>query len=491
MISVPGHHGLRSSSSLLSTLRSASRSSRSITSVAASTWLPRRTSARSRAPAAGAAAHRALSASHPSSLRTPQWSPIALLGAPQQVRHLNRACGLVGYPNVGKSTLFNAFVGSTVAAAENFPFCTIEPNNVKLGVPDERLEQLAKTCGALKVVPGTVEIRDIAGLIKGASSGAGMGNAFLSQIRGVQVILHVVRCFSNADIIHVEDPVNIDPVKEYESILEELIIADLEMADRRLPALRKRATNNREAEKLLPVYENVLKVLQAGRPARVALGGLGGGVPSNDDFLTQLITAKPVVVLANVSPEDAATGNAYSERLAKHIADSEAAAMAEFASQDAAKGSKTAAGDASCPLAARRCVVVSAPLEAEVAALDDEEFQKEYLESYGLKEGLRALPRVLAEGQSLLGLISYLTVGEQEARAWFVPKGSRAAEAAGAIHSDFVKNFEQADVWRYEDIVRLGGKAACKKEGLVKHKGKDYEVQDGDVMEFRIKGGRS
>jgi len=413
------------------------------------------------------------------------------LAACQQVRGLNRACGLVGYPNVGKSTLFNAFVGASIAAAENFPFCTIEPNTVKIGIPDARLEKLAATCGAAKVLPGMVEIRDIAGLIKGASAGAGMGNAFLGQIRGVQVVLHVVRCFSDASIVHVDDPINIDPVNEYESILEELIIADLELASRRLPPLRKRATNNREAEQMLPVYESVLATLEGGRPARSALSRIGG-VTLGDEFLSQLITAKPVVVLANVSPEDAATGNAFSERLAAHIASSEEAAEAEAANLRAAvAGSKPSDNPPAGTLAARRCVVVSAPLEAEVSQLDDDEFRLEYLESYGMKDGLRALPRVLAESQSLLGLVSYLTVGEQEARAWFVPKGSRAAEAAGAIHSDFTKNFEQADIWSYEDIIRLGGKGACRKAGLVKQKGKDYEVQDGDVMEFRIKGGRS
>lgn len=242
---------------------------------------------------------------------------------------------------------------------------------------------------------------------------------------------------------------------------------------------------------MLPVYESVLATLEGGRPARSALSRIGG-VTLGDEFLSQLITAKPVVVLANVSPEDAATGNAFSERLAAHIASSEEAAEAEAANLRAAvAGSKPSDNPPAGTLAARRCVVVSAPLEAEVSQLDDEEFRLEYLESYGMKDGLRALPRVLAESQSLLGLVSYLTVGEQEARAWFVPKGSRAAEAAGAIHSDFTKNFEQADIWSYEDIIRLGGKGACRKAGLVKQKGKDYEVQDGDVMEFRIKGGRS
>jgi len=398
------------------------------------------------------------------------------LAAPLQVRALNKACGLVGYPNVGKSTLFNAFVGSSVASAENFPFCTIEPNVVKIGVPDPRLEALAKTCGAGKLVPGSVEIRDIAGLIKGASTGAGMGNAFLSQIRGVQVVLHVVRCFSDASIVHVDaDPVNIDPVKEYESILEELTIADLEVAARRLPALRNKAKSNGTVEKMLPAYEAVLKALEAGRPARAGLAEFpeAAAAATSDELLAQLITAKPCVVLANVGPEDAAKGNAYAAALAAHIEQAEASSSA-------------GAG-----VAARRCVVVSATLEAEVAALDDEEFQKEYLESYNITGGDRALPRVLKESQALLGLVSYLTVGVEEARAWFVPKGSRCAEAAGAIHGDFVKKFEQADVWNYDDILRLGGKAACRKAGLVKQKGKDYEVQDGDVIEFRIKGGRT
>merc|ERR1740121_3449897 len=358
-----------------------------------------------RAPFMAAAAHRANGARRSLGtwcLHTPQGSGSAIgrvhcLGAAVQARALNNACGLVGYPNVGKSTLFNAFVGSTMAAAENFPFCTIEPNVVKVGVPDPRLEALATTCGAAKVVPGEVEIRDIAGLIKGASAGAGMGNAFLSQIRGVQVVLHVVRCFSDPSIVHVEDPVNIKPVQEYESILEELTIADLEMASRRLPALRKKAATGGEGERSLPIYEAVLQTLEAGRPARSALEGRGA--PQGDEFLSQLITAKPCVVLCNVGPEDAAQGNAFAAELAAHVAQSEA---------DSSSGAA---------VAARRCAVVSATLEAEVAALDDEEFRQEYLESYGITGGDRALPRVLKESQALLGLVSYLTVGEEEARA--------------------------------------------------------------------------
>lgn len=363
-----------------------------------------------------------------------------------------------------------------MAAAENFPFCTIEPNIVKVGVPDKRLDSLAATCGAAKVVPGMLEIRDIAGIIKGASAGAGMGNEFLSQIRGVQVVLHVVRCFSNPDIIHVEDPVNIDPIKEYESILEELIIADLEYASRRVPALKRKALTSDSAGKLLPIYEAVLKCLEEGRAARTAVPSAQElfsitGSHGNDEFLAQLITAKPVVVLANVMPEDAAQGNAYAERLLAHVAQSEAS-----------QGTSTAA---------RRGVVVSAPLEAEVSALDDEDFRKEYIQSYGLDSTERALAKVLAESQSMLGLISYLTVGEQEARAWFVNKGTKANEAAGVIHTDFVKGFEAAELWTVDDILRLGGKSACRKAGLVKQKGKDYEVQDGDVIEFKIRKGRS
>lgn len=354
---------------------------------------------------------------------------------------------------------------STVAAAENFPFCTIEPNVVKVGVPDVRLHRLAELCASERTVPGQLEIRDIAGLIKGASAGAGMGNAFLSQIRGVQVVFHVVRCFSDQRIVHVEDPVNIDPVKEYESILEELIIADLEYASKRLPALRKKATTSPEVAKQLPTYEALLKCLEDGKAARHALPK-DEEVPANDDFLTQLITAKPVVVLANVAAEDAASGNDFTARLAERIA-SEATAQTRF-------------------------MVVSAQLEAEVAALDDEDFRVEYLESYGLDtKGPRALTRVLEESQGLLRLVSYLTVGEQEARAWFVPRGSKAHEAAGAIHSDFTKNFEQAEIWSYDDLLRHGSKAACRKAGAVKMKGKDYEVQDGDVIEFRIRNARS
>eukprot|EP00439_Symbiodinium_sp_Y106_P022112 s3016_g2.t1 len=328
-----------------------------------------------------------------------------------QTRGLNRACGLVGYPNVGKSSLFNAFAGAAVAAAENFPFCTIEPNIVKVGVPDPRLDRLAELFSSQRTVPGQVEIRDIAGLIKGASTGAGMGNAFLSQIRGVQVVFHVVRCFSDQKVVHVEDPINIDPVKEYESILEELVIADLEYASKRLPALRKKATTapstGSDPAKMLAVYEEILKCLEDGKPARYALARQDEDC--FDDFLAQLITAKPVVVLANVAAKDAANGNEFTARLAEHV-QTDAQALGGLAS---------------------RFIIVSAQLEAEVAALDDKDFQAEYLESFGLDTNSpRALSRVLAESQSLLKLISFLTVGEMEARAWFVPLGSRAHEAS-------------------------------------------------------------
>ncbi|CAE7024601.1 ychF [Symbiodinium sp. CCMP2456] len=392
-----------------------------------------------------------------------------------QTRGLNRACGLVGYPNVGKSSLFNAFAGAAVAAAENFPFCTIEPNIVKVGVPDSRLDSLAELFSSQRTVPGQVEIRDIAGLIKGASTGAGMGNAFLSQIRGVQVVFHVVRCFSDQKVVHVEDPINIDPVKEYESILEELVIADLEYASKRLPALRKKATTapstGSDPAKMLAIYEEILKCLEDGKPARYALARQDEDCLSpSDDFLAQLITAKPVVVLANVAAEDAASGNEFTARLAEHV-QTDAQALGGLAS---------------------RFIIVSAQLEAEVAALDDKDFQAEYLESFGLDTNSpRALSRVLAESQSLLKLISFLTVGEMEARAWFVPLGSRAHEAAGAIHSDFTKNFEQAEIWSYDDLVKHGSKEKCRKAGVARLQGKDYKVQDGDVIEFRIKKARS
>lgn len=301
-----------------------------------------------------------------------------------------------------------------------------------------------------------------------------MGNEFLSQIRGVQVVLHVVRCFSDAAVVHVEDPVNIDPIADYESILEELVIADLELASRRLPALRKKAINNPELTKVLPIYEAVLAALEDGKPARDAMAGADNAsmlAEPTDDFLRQLITAKPTVVLCNVKPEDAAMGNEYTERLMAHVAAGESA-----------RG---------CAVGRRSCKVVSATLEAEIAEIEDEEFRVECLESYGLLGGERVMPRVLNECQDLLNLVSYLTVGDIEARAWFVPKGSKAHQAAGAIHTDFMKNFEQAEVWDYNDVVKLGGKSAARRAGKTKQRGKDYEVRDGDVIEFRIKGGRS
>eukprot|EP00386_Alphamonas_edax_P010911 GDKI01034843.1.p1 GENE.GDKI01034843.1~~GDKI01034843.1.p1 ORF type:complete len:404 (+),score=64.36 GDKI01034843.1:82-1293(+) len=372
----------------------------------------------------------------------------------QQKRY--ESCGLVGYPNVGKSTLFNALAQAQLAQAENYPFCTIDPNITKTIVPDKRLEHLAKICGCERVVPGQVEIRDIAGLIKGASEGAGMGNQFLSHIRGVNAILHVVRCFVDPKITHVEDAVNLTPIKEYESVLTELLISDLEVASKRVPAMRRKASNDQMSEKLLPIYEKALKALENGKTVRSVLDKdemalAGAELP--------FISSKPTLVICNVEAESAKEGNELSRQLSEYI---------------------HAQGDSS--------LVISAKLESEACGLKeggDDGMYGEYLESYGLKEP--ALRKVLTSCLKMLDLSYYYTAGKVETRAWFINRGAKAPEAAGVIHGDFQKGFLSCDVWKYEDVVQHGSMDACRKAGKMKTKGKDYTVEEGDILEFRHK----
>ncbi|KAF4711985.1 hypothetical protein FOZ63_003472, partial [Perkinsus olseni] len=300
---------------------------------------------------------------------------------PLQVRHFNKSCGLVGYPNVGKSTTFNAIVGAQLAEAANFPFCTIEPNISKASVPDPLLDDLAKVEGSAKKIPGQLEVRDIAGLVKGASEGQGMGNSFLANIRHVHCIIQVVRCFSDSRIAHVDDPVNIDPVSEFEAISDELLIADLEMATRKMPGLRKRACAEPEAKKMLPLYEAWLKGLEEGVPVRSLLDvdklmeTFGSRVMATDPLLCVLITAKPILVMANVRPEDVESGNDYTEALQRHV------------TEKCTRGVEL--------------VVASSILEEETSSLGDADFLAEYLDSYGLTEP--RLPRMMDSVKTLLG----------------------------------------------------------------------------------------
>ncbi|EER02494.1 GTP-dependent nucleic acid-binding protein engD, putative [Perkinsus marinus ATCC 50983] len=394
----------------------------------------------------------------------------AAAAALQQVRHFNKSCGLVGYPNVGKSTTFNAIIGAQLAEAANFPFCTIEPNISKASVPDPLLDELAKVEGSARKVPGQLEVRDIAGLVKGASEGQGMGNSFLANIRHVHCIIQVVRCFSDSKIAHVDDPVNIDPVSEFEAISDELLIADIEMVTRKMPSLRKRACAEPEAKKMLPLYETWLKGLEEGVPVRNILdtdklmetfGARVTTVMLTDPLLCVLITAKPILVMANVLPEDVKSGNEHTEALQKHV------------------GEK-------CPRGVE-LVVASSILEEETSSLGgDAAFLAEYLSSYGLTEP--RLPRMMEKVKGLLGVSHYYTLGSEEARAWFIQKGEKAPAAARYVHSDFEKFFLTAKQCRPEEVLKRGGLAGVRDAGLIRNRGKDYVVQEGDILEFIDRG---
>ncbi|MCM2502138.1 redox-regulated ATPase YchF [Aureimonas altamirensis] len=361
-------------------------------------------------------------------------------------------CGIVGLPNVGKSTLFNALTKTAAAQAANYPFCTIEPNTGDVGVPDPRLAEIARIGKSAQIVPTRITFVDIAGLVRGASKGEGLGNQFLANIREVDAIVHVLRCFENDDITHVEG--RIDPVADAETVETELMLSDLESIERRIVNTRKRAAGkDKESIAQLPVMEAVLAKLQTGEPARTLIAGFDADERSQLRNLN-LLTSKPVLYVCNVAEEDAATGNAYSAA---------AAAMAE----------KQGA----------RSVVISAAIEAEIAQLPDEEVG-DYLEAMGLTEP--GLDRLIRAGYDLLDLITYFTVGPKEARAWTILRGYKAPQAAGVIHTDFEKGFIRAQTIAYEDFVRLGGESAAKEAGKARDEGKEYVVHDGDIMMFKF-----
>jgi len=360
-------------------------------------------------------------------------------------------CGIVGLPNVGKSTLFNALTATAQAEAANYPFCTIEPNSGRVAVPDPRLGELASLAKSASVVPTYLEFVDIAGLVRGASKGEGLGNKFLSHIREVDAICHVLRCFDGGEVTHVEG--SIDPVRDAEIVETELLLADLESVERRLDTAEKRANGgDKEARALLAILEPVVAVLREGQPARTAA--------INDDQMPgfrqlQLITAKPVLYICNVDEESAATGNTHT------------AAVAEMAERTGAAS-----------------VIVSAEIEAEVAQLDDPAERAEFLEGLGLAE--TGLSRVIRAGYELLHLITFFTAGPKEARAWTVAQGSTAPEAAGRIHSDFQKGFIRAETIGYADYIEFGGEHGAKDAGRMRQEGRDYIAKDGDVMLFRF-----
>ena len=360
-------------------------------------------------------------------------------------------CGIVGLPNVGKSTLFNALTATAAAAAANYPFCTIEPNVGRVPVPDPRLDKLAELGKSQRVVPTQLEFVDIAGLVRGASKGEGLGNQFLGHIREVDAIAHVLRCFENGDIVHVEG--SIDPIRDAETVETELMLADMESLEKRLPNLQKKAKGgDKESKAQIEVIEPVLAALREGKPARTF-------VPSAEQRETmrqlQLLTAKPVLYVCNVEEASADKGNSLSAK------------VAEMAKRQGASS-----------------VVISAAIEAEISQLGSAEERKEFLETLGLAE--TGLARVIQAGYGLLGLLTFFTVGPKEARAWTVRRGAKAPEAAGAIHSDFERGFIAAETIAFADYVALGGEAGAKEAGKARTEGRDYTTADGDVFLFRF-----
>jgi GTP-binding protein YchF len=360
-------------------------------------------------------------------------------------------CGIVGLPNVGKSTLFNALTETQAAQAANYPFCTIEPNVGQVAVPDPRLDKLASIAKSAKVIATQLGFVDIAGLVKGASKGEGLGNQFLGNIREVDAIVHVLRCFENDDIQHVANKV--DPLADAEVVETELLLADLESLEKRVPNLVKKGQQgDKESKIAASVLTQALELLREGKPARLTS-------PKDEEEArvfaqAQLITAKPVLYVCNVNEEDAAKGNALSEQVF-------AKAKAEGAN----------------------AVVVSAAIEAELIGMEMDE-RLAFLEEMGLTE--TGLARVIRSGYDLLHLLTFFTVGPKEARAWTVERGAKAPQAAGAIHSDFERGFIRAETVAFDDYVALGGEAGARDAGKLRQEGKDYVVQDGDVMHFKF-----
>ncbi|PHS75583.1 MAG: redox-regulated ATPase YchF [Robiginitomaculum sp.] len=359
-------------------------------------------------------------------------------------------CAIVGLPNVGKSTLFNALTQTASAAAENYPFCTIEPNVGEVPVPEARLPIIAKIGESKEQIPARMNFVDIAGLVRGASKGEGLGNQFLSNIRETDAIAYVLRCFDDDDVTHVEG--KIDPLADLDTVQTELMLADMESLEKRAPALQKKAKNgDKEAILTLKMIDLAMAELNEGRPARCA------EIDKDDRQawrMLQLLTAKPILYVANVDEESAATGNAYSETVFAHA--------------------KTEGAEA---------VVISAQIESEIALLDDDE-RVEYLDALDLKEP--GLNRLIQTGYKLLGLETYFTVGPKEARAWTFHEGWSAPRCAGVIHTDFERGFIRAETTAYDDFVEHGGEQGAKEAGKTRQEGKTYIVQDGDIMHFKF-----
>ena len=359
-------------------------------------------------------------------------------------------CGIVGLPNVGKSTLFNALTETAAAQAANYPFCTIEPNVGEIGVPDLRLQKLAVLAKSEQIVPTRILFLDIAGLVKGASKGDGLGNQFLANIREVDAIIHVVRCFEDTDITHVED--KIDPITDIETIETELMLADLDSLEKRVDTLEKKAKgNDKEAKETLSLINRALALLREGKPARFV-----ERKPEEEDLFHSLglLTSMPVLYACNVDEASAATGNDFSRK------------VEERAKQEGAVA-----------------VVISAKIESEIAMLPSGE-RADYLAAVGLKE--TGLDRLVRAGYALLHLVTYFTAGPKETRAWTITQGTKAPKAAGVIHSDFERGFIRVETIGYNDYVAAGGEVEAREAGKMRLEGKDYVVADGDVMHFRF-----
>jgi ribosome-binding ATPase len=359
-------------------------------------------------------------------------------------------CGIVGLPNVGKSTLFNALTETAAAQAANYPFCTIEPNVGEVAVPDQRLDTLAALAKSAVIVPTRLTFVDIAGLVRGASKGEGLGNQFLANIREVDAIAHVVRCFEDTDVTHVEG--RIDPIADIETVETELMLADLESLERRADGLSKKAKGgDKEAKDALDLINRTLVLLRDGKPAR-----LTERKPEEEKafHMLGLLTSLPVLYVCNVEEASAANGNDYSRKV-------EARAKAEGAA----------------------AIVISAKIESEIAVLSRDE-RKDYLDAVGLSEA--GLDRLIRAGYALLDLVTFFTAGPKESRAWTVTRGTKAPQAAGVIHSDFEQGFIRAETIAYDDYVACGGEAGARDAGKMRLEGKDYVVLDGDVMHFRF-----
>lgn len=359
-------------------------------------------------------------------------------------------CGIVGLPNVGKSTLFNALTQTASAQAANYPFCTIEPNVGDVAVPEDRLDKIAEIGGSAQKIPARMNFVDIAGLVRGASKGEGLGNQFLANIRETDAILYVLRCFENEDITHVDG--KIDPMADYETVETELMLADLESLEKRKAPLEKKLKGgDKEAKQTLALIDRAIAVLEEGKPARTA------EIDPDEEKawkMLQLLTSKPVLYVANVDEDSAATGNDFSAKVVEHAA---------------SEGAES--------------VIISAQIESELALLDGDE-RAEYMEALGLEEP--GLNRLIQAGYDLLGLKTYFTVGPKEARAWTFQDGWTAPKCAGVIHGDFEKGFIKAETTAYKDYVALGGEPATREAGKVRQEGKEYVVKDGDIMLFKF-----